>query len=320
MTSGYRRLGQTEIEISPIGLGVMQFAGGKGMFRAMYPELTQNKMNEIVKTAWEGGINWFDTAEMYGAGRSEKGLAEALKANGIKPGEGLIATKWWPLLRTARNMPRSIQKRRRFLSPYGIDLYQVHQPISFSSPEEEMDAMADLEEAGLICSVGVSNYNADRMRRAHAALQKRGLTLASNQVQYSLLHRQIETNGILETAKELGITIIAWGPLASGLLSGKYHRDPEVLRSRAFGRRARLQNQLDESRPVIAVLEEIASVYAVTAAQVALNWLIHAHGDTVVAIPGATKPHHAGQNAGVMKFKLAENEMARIQDVSSRYG
>ena len=107
----------------------------------------------------------------------------------------------------------------------------------------------------LIRTVGVSNFNADRMRRAQAALKLRGLTLASNQVHYSLLHREIETNGILETAKELGVTIIAWGPLNSGLLSGKFHKDPGVLESRQIFRRRQLQRKLDESREVIQVLE-----------------------------------------------------------------
>jgi aryl-alcohol dehydrogenase-like predicted oxidoreductase len=234
-----RKLGRTEIEITPIGLGVMQFAGGKGVFRAMFPEITQPSMNEIVKQALDGGINWFDTAELYGSGRSEQGLANALKAAGKTDEDTVIATKWSPFLRTARNIPRTIAKRQQFLEPYNIDLYQVHQPYSFSSPqpysfsspEAEMNAMADLVEAGEIRSVGVSNFNSEQMRRAHTALEKRGLPLASNQVQYSLLERSIETNSILDTAKELGITIIAWSPLASGLLTGKFHKDPSVLQN-----------------------------------------------------------------------------------------
>jgi len=227
MTIRLRKLGKTDLQITPIGLGVMQFAGGAGLFRAMFPRISQDTMNDIVKTALDGGINWFDTAELYGRGRSEKGLAAALKSNGITNGDVVVATKWWPFLRTARNIPRTIGDRQRYLNPYTIDLYQVHQPISFSSPEQEANAMADLVESGLIRSVGVSNFDEERMRRAHAALQKRGLALASNQVQYNLLYRGIETNGILDAAKELGITIIAWGPLSSGLLTGKFHSNPD---------------------------------------------------------------------------------------------
>ena len=168
-----QQLGTTEIQITPIGLGVMQFSGGKGVFRFMFPDLSQQDKNAIVKTALDGGINWFDTAEMYGRGKSEQGLATALKENETKDDDVLIATKWFPIFRTAGNIPRSISNRQRFLDGYTIDLYQIHQPYSFSSPEAEMDAMADLVEEGKIRTVGVSNYSADRMRRAHAALQKR---------------------------------------------------------------------------------------------------------------------------------------------------
>ena len=212
-----RQLGRTGIPITPIGLGVMQFAGGKGVFKFMFPNISQAEMNAIIQAALAGGINWFDTAEMYGMGKSEQGLANALKDAGVADEDVLIATKWSPFFRTAGNISKTIWNRLRFLDGYTIDLYQVHHPYSFSSPEAEMNAMADLVEAGKIRTVGVSNFSAERMRRAHAALQKRGLPLASNQVEYSLWKRSIETNGILETAKELGISIIAWGPLASGI-------------------------------------------------------------------------------------------------------
>ena len=215
-----RRLGNTEIRVSPVGLGMMEFGGGGGLLGAAFPKITQEVKNATVQAALDGGINWFDTAELYGLGVSEASLVAALKSAGKGDDEVVVATKWWPLLRTARNIPHTIGERLRYLDGYSIGLYMVHQPISLSSPEAEMDAMADLVEAGKIRSVGVSNFSAERMRRAHARLARRGLPLAANQVLFSLLERGIERNGILQTAKELGVTIIAYTPLASGLLVG----------------------------------------------------------------------------------------------------
>ena len=311
-----RQLGKTDIKITAIGLGVMQFSGNGLLFRSMLSEVPEGETNIIVKTALDGGINWFDTAEMYGRGHSEQSLAEALSAAGTKDEDVIIGTKWFPFLRTARNIPRTIENRLRFLEGYTIDLYMIHQPISFSSPEAEMNAMADLVEAGKIRSVGVSNFNAERMRRAHAALEKRGLPLAVNQVEYNLLHRDIESNGVLETAKELGVTIVAWGPLTSGLLTGKFHKDPQILAQTPLMRRRRFQRQIEETRPLIRSLEEIAARYDATPAQIALNWLITFHGEAVVAIPGASKVKHAQESAGAMKFQLADEDLATLDQLT----
>src|SRR5215208_3607291 len=312
-TQGTKRpLGGTNIHVTPIGLGMMEFAGGGGLMGFAFPVIDQQEKNATVQAGLDGGVNWFDTAELYGAGVSEKSLSTALKAAGKKDQDVIIATKWWPLFRTARNIARTIDDRLRFLDGYSIGLYQVHQPLSFSTPEAGMDAMAELVKAGKIRSVGVSNFNAEQMRRAHRQLQKHGLPLASNQVRYSLLDRRIERNGILETARELGITIIAYTPLESGLLSGKYHKDPELLEKKSGIWRRRLQRGLEKSRALVAMLEETAVHHNATAAQVALNWVIHSQGDTVVTIPGVTKVSQAQESAGAMNFRLTGDEIARL--------
>jgi aryl-alcohol dehydrogenase-like predicted oxidoreductase len=138
-------------------------------------------------------------------------------------------------------------------------------------------------------------------------------------VHYSLLHRDIETDGTLETAKELGVTIIAYSPLAWGLLSGKYHKNPELLKGKAFYQRGRIQRHFDDSTPLIATLEEIANNHNATPTQVALNWLTHFNGKTVVAIPGAKKARQAEESAGAMQFKLSDDEMARLDELSRSF-
>jgi aryl-alcohol dehydrogenase-like predicted oxidoreductase len=256
---------------------------------------------------------------MYGRGHSEHALAQALRAAGKGDDDVVVGTKWMPMLRTAANIRKTIEVRLSALDGYGIDLYMVHQPWSFSPPEAEMEAMADLVEAGKIRAVGVSNFNANQMRRAHAALAKRGLPLAVNQVQFSLLHRDIETNGVLATAKALGVTIVAWGPLASGLLTGKYHRDPDQLRRTPVGRRMRLSRQIERSRHLVEALEDLSQSRGLTPAQVALNWVIYAHGDSVVAIPGASRTGQAEQNASAMDFRLTEAEQRRLDEMSQAF-
>lgn len=311
-----RFLGKTNIAISPLGLGMMQFAGGKGFLRFMYQKLSTVTMDQIVKAAIDGGINWFDTAEIYGSGYSEQHLASSLKAAGQNNSDVVIATKWLPFFRTASNIKKNIDERLRCLGGYYIDLYQVHFPFSFSPIEKIMDQMADLVEEGKIRSIGVSNYSAEQMLRSQEVLVKRGLHLASNQVHYSLLNRRIEINGILQTAKELGSTIIAYSPLESGLLTGKFHDDPNYFRNAPFFRRARLKSQLDKSRQLIKTLKEMAQPYSATPAQVALNWLINFNGEVVVAIPGASTAKQVQDNAKAMRFKLSSFELAQIDELS----
>ena len=264
-----RPLGKTDILVTPVGLGVMELAGGGGGIGRMFPAIPQEEKNAIIKAALEGGINWFDTAEMYGSGVSEHSLAVGLKAAGKSDQDVLVATKWQPFLRTAGNIPHTIGERLKFLDGYSIGLYMIHQPYSFSSPEAEMNAMADLVEAGKIRSVGVSNFNPARMRRAHAALAKRGLPLAVNQVRYSLLRRGIETNGVLETARELGVTIIAYTPVARGLLTGKYHKNPQLLERLPGIRRSWMRRELARTQHLIEIMEAIAGNHRATIAQVA---------------------------------------------------
>jgi aryl-alcohol dehydrogenase-like predicted oxidoreductase len=158
------------------------------------------------------------------------------------------------------------------------------------------------------------------MRAAHEALRRRGLPLVSNQVRYSLLDRRIETNGVLETARELGVSIISYSPLAQGILTGKFHERPELIRSKPGYRkymRAFRPAGLEESWPLIQALREKAEKYGRTPAEIALNWLINAHGEVVVAIPGATSAAQARGNAGSLAFTLSGEDIDFLGCISA---
>jgi aryl-alcohol dehydrogenase-like predicted oxidoreductase len=314
-------LGKTGIQISPIGLGCWQFSRGQGLIGKYWPVLDPATIRAIVGSSLEAGVNWFDTAEAYGGGVSEQALAQALRDLGRKPGEVVLATKWMPFLRTARSIPRTIGRRQEALGEYPIDLYQIHNPYSISSLQAQLREMAALAKAGKIRAIGVSNFSAEQMRLAHRLLAEEGINLASNQVRYSLLHREIEGNGVLEAARELEVTIIAYSPLAQGLLAGAYHDDPQRIRYRP-GMRKHLKafrpGELDNTRPLIEELRRIGAAHGASPAEIALSWLLRAHGQTVVAIPGASSSEQARRNARAMTLRLSSEEIDALAERSGR--
>ncbi len=311
-----RSLGKTDIEVTPIGLGAMEFAGGMGFFKFMLGPVEPETQDEVVKVALDSGMNLIDTAEIYGFGYSERAVARGLQNAGISPGDVVITTKWFPLLKRAKSLRKSSAKSTERLAPYPIDLYLVHMPRSVSSIDTQMNEMADLVEAGKIRAVGVSNFSKDRMVKAHEALADRGIPLAANQVQFSLVKRGIEFNGILETAKELGVTIMAYTPLGQGVLTGKLHSNPELLDVMPRMRRNRLRGNLKKTRTLVDSLEAIAVEHEATVAQITLSWTTTFHGDTVIAIPGATKTYQAEQNAGAMQISLSSEQKEVISALS----
>ena len=186
--------------------------------------------------------------------------------------------------------------------------------------KNEIGALGDLVEAGKVRAVGVSNFSAADMEKAQAVLAKRGIVLASNQVRISLLDRAIERNGLLEAARRLGVTLIAYSPLAQGVLDGASTTTPgsaaSVTRARriasSIGPRA-----IAKTAPLVAQLKKVAAVHGATASQVALNWTVSYWGDVVVAIPGASRPSQASEAALAMKLELTRAELDSV-DAASR--
>jgi aryl-alcohol dehydrogenase-like predicted oxidoreductase len=248
------------------------------------------------------GVNLFDTAAMYSGGAAERRLGDLARDQDI-----IIASKFPSGFSfRAEDFPKELEASLARLGRSCIDLYQHHFPSNRVSIPRLMDRLADAVMAGKVKAVGVSNYSAEQMREAHAALAKRGIPLASNQVEYSLLHRQPEVNGVLDACRELGITLIAYSPLAGGALTGKYSAT-----QRASGLRRILPNfsrkAMDAVQPIITLLRQIGERYTMTPSQVALRWLIE--NPPVLPIPGAKNGKQASENAVALSFSLTPEEV-----------
>jgi aryl-alcohol dehydrogenase-like predicted oxidoreductase len=256
------------------------------------------------------GVDLFDTAAMYSGGASERRVGELAEGR-----SAVIATKFPPRWRsTAEVLPDALDQSLARLRRSTIDLYQHHFPSRRISIPALMALMADAVEAGKVRAVGVSNYSAEQLRLAHAALAERGVPLASNQVEYSLLHRAPEVNGVLDACRELGITLIAYQPLAMGALTGKYRPGDRPTGIRRFGRYYR-GDGLVKAQPVVTLLREIGERYSKTPAQVALRWLMEREG--VLPIPGAKDGRQAASNAEALSFSLVDAEVEALDQATT---
>lgn len=314
-----RKLGKSEHFISSVGLGCWQFAQNRGVVGKFWGEMEDERVDAIIAESLKNGVNWFDTAEIYGDGTSEQRLSAALRDQHVKSQDIMIATKWNPVLRLASSIERTFVEREKNLAPYPVALLQVHNPTSLSSIPAQMKYMAALVKEHKIELIGVSNFSLQRMHKAQKALEKDGLWLTSNQMRYNLLDRSIEFNGVLQYAKEHAITIIAYSPLAQGILTGRYHEQQGLIQKRPGFRKykpAFRDASLKKTLPLIQTLREIAEQHHVTPAQVALRWVVQYHGDSVVAIPGASSAHQAAQNAAVMGFQLTSAELNVLDEIS----
>ena len=306
-------LGQNAVSVTPLCLGT--WAWGDKLFWNYGNDYGSEQVEQAFDAAIEAGITFFDTAEVYGLGLSEELLGKFIKKTDK---EVHIATKFGPLpwRFSAESVSEALTASLKRLQVEQIALYQVHWPFTFfMSQETLMNALATEVEKGRIKTIGVSNYSQEQMQEAHQILARRGIPLAVNQVRYSLLTRQVESQGIIATAKQLGVTILAYSPLAQGLLTGKYSLDSSVKPTGARSIDPRFsKDNLQKIDPVISLLRIIGEKYNRTPAQVALNWLI-AQGN-VIPISGVKTAEQVKQNAGAVDWRLSDEEVTQLDQIS----
>lgn len=307
-SSDTTNLGKTDIKIPRLGIGAWSW--GDKFIWGYGRDYQEEDIHAAFDVSLDAGINFFDTAEVYGQGQSEKYLGSFLSNAKERI---VIATKFmpYPWRWTKKTLLTALKNSLNRLKLDTVDLYQIHIPLPPVSIETWAEALAEAVDAGLARAVGVSNFTEDQMRQAYLVLSKRGIPLASNQVEYSLLNRKVETNGLLSTCQELGITLIAYSPLAKGLLTGKYSPDnpPPGIRRRYYN-----TTLLYKIQPLIKQLRFIGQKHdGKTPAQVALNWLICKNA---VPIPGAKTSRQAVENAGALRWRLEDNEINLLDELS----
>ena len=267
------------------------------------------EVREAFQASLEEGIRFVDTAEIYGNGRSERLLGQFLKETDQPV---LIATKFLPFpWRFGKgSLLRALKGSLARLGVESVDLYQIHWPTPLMNIDTMMAGLAECIKSGMTRTVGVSNFGQTRMLAAYSALAQHNIPLASNQVHYSLLRREVEKNGTLARCKELGIRLIAYSPIEKGLLSGKYSVDspPPGARAREYA------SLLPKIGPLLKLMTEIGQDHGGKSnTQVALNWVIC---KGALAIPGAKNAAQVQENGGGLGWKLTEAEVIKLDEAS----
>ena len=299
--------GDTPTRISKIGLGTWQFGSKEWGYGDGY---AGSVARDIVRRAVDLGVTLFDTAEVYGLGRSERILGEAL---GERRQSVFLATKILPVLPVAPVVEQRAVASANRLGTRLLDLYQVHGPNPLVSDRTTMRGMSALQRVGLVGEVGVSNYSLARWKAAEEAL---GTRVLSNQVRYSLADRAAEKD-LLPFAAEADRVVIAYSPLAQGLLSGRYDRANRPANRVRASNPLFLPENLDRANELIVVLREVADAHSATAAQVALAWVIR--HPAVTAIPGASTVEQLESNVAAADIDLSDDEYAALSAASDRF-
>ncbi len=312
-----RRLGASGIEVSPLGVGVWSWGDKSWGYGQGYQ---QADISQAYLSSLNSGLTFFDTAEIYGRGNSERLLGECVRQFPDRP--IVVASKFAPLPTrfSAHQLMDALDNSLRRLGLETIDLYQIHFPYtSLLRIEALMDMMALAVQSGKIRAVGVSNYSVAQMHQAADRLARYNIPLASNQVHYSLVHRKPEANGVLEACRSMNVSLIAYSPLEQGLLTGKFRTSlsqiPPVDGPRRISLKFR-QSARQQQEPLMETMGRIASAHNKSMSQVALNWLMQ-RDQLVIPIPGAKNERQANENAGALGWELSREEFEQI-DLASQ--
>ena len=340
-----RTLGKTDVIVPTMGVGTMLWMPNKS--------LTEEELMMTYSACLDNGLNFFDTAEIYGNGISERIIGKCIKRD-KRP--VMIASKFMPPssmnpLKQKRKTVSSDSPRALFealdnsllrLGVDYLDLYQMHSPSTKNTITEYMDVMAEAIKTGKIRSVGVCNFSVMQIHEAYEALAKHNIPLATAMIGYNLLRRWPEKNGVLDTCKELGISVIPYAPLAEGILTGKYRDKKKVpigyVIATYFGHlnftkernesTTFLKNlltkplEIDKKKiePLFKTLDEIASKHNKTLAQVAINWLLTNEEVCIIPIPGMKNVRQVNDNIGALGWRLTKEERLHINEVNISSG
>jgi aryl-alcohol dehydrogenase-like predicted oxidoreductase len=306
-----RRLGASGIVVSALGAGTWSWGDAPFWGYGGMPDRTE--IAAAFRASLDAGVTFFDTAELYGGGGSERLLGTLAREAGRAV---IIASKFTPFPHrlSARTLHAALDHSLSRLGVETLDLYLIHWPYTLLRIEPLMDALAEAVRAGKVRAVGVSNFDAFGMRRAHDRLARYGIPLAANEVRYNVFARQPETNGVLAACRELDVALIAHSPLIHGVLA-----DDDTPLSVGGPRRflpAYRGERLRAIHAMTATLRAIARARGCTVAQVALNWLL-CQDDRIIPIPGAKRAAHARENAGALGWRLTDTELAIINRLSA---
>ncbi|TCK76027.1 aldo/keto reductase [Acidipila rosea] len=307
-----KQLGNSDLHLTPIGYGAWAIGGGNWEFA--WGSQDDDESVKTIERALEEGINWIDTAAIYGLGHSEEVVARALKNSGKKPYIFTKCSMRWHSDRTiyrslkASSVQEEIENSLKRLHVDTIDLYQIHWPNPEGEIEEGWEALAKLKEAGKVRYIGVSNFNVEQMKRVQKIAP-----ITSLQPPYSLVNPAVE-NEILPFCKENNIGVINYSPMASGLLTGKMSAE-RIAQMPEDDWRKRSPNfkepKLSRNLKLVELLKEIGKEHDVQPGVVAIAWTLH-HPAVTAAIVGARRPDQVDGIMPAATFRLSEEEFNRI--------